>query len=70
MATSKLTRCRSEGFSKRRAKTFSLNLEFQPPAFIATAAEMSLRIPSGVRSEMDKKSLLFKIDLLYATSIS
>jgi hypothetical protein len=70
MATSKLTRVLKDGFSNIRTSTFSLSRELQPRAFMAMAAEMSALMPSGVRAEMERKSLPCKIDLLYATSIS
>src|SRR4030042_2436600 len=61
MATSKLTLVLREGFSNSSTNIFWLSCEFQPSFFIATALDISARMPSLVRSEIDRKSLLFKI---------
>src|SRR4030067_213643 len=60
MATSKLTLVRSDGFSNINTRIFSLRRVFQPSAFNAAALETSNSRRSGVRSAMERKSLLFK----------
>jgi len=61
MATSKLTRVLNDGFSKIRANVLPLSKESQPLAFISTASEISELISSLSRSDIESKSLPFKL---------
>jgi len=70
IATSKLTRVLNDGFSNIRAKVFPLSKESQPLAFISIASDMSKRISSLARSDIESKSFPFKTTPFMPYSIS